>query len=149
MIKKITVIERNYFLLPTFAQAMQKPVQYITISYLLLLVLIKMLALPFLCLQFDLNRAEIASRYCENKDKPQMKCGGKCQLKKQLRATEGMSNSASQHGNSFSFNVDFFEESPALDLSITKVRLLLIDNHPVSPTGNGFKATIFHPPGSY
>ncbi len=34
---------------------------------------------------YKLNRDYITSRHCENKDKPQLKCNGKCYLKKQLK----------------------------------------------------------------
>lgn len=34
---------------------------------------------------FYLNQAEIAAANCENKDKPQMHCNGKCHLAKELK----------------------------------------------------------------
>jgi hypothetical protein len=34
---------------------------------------------------YELNKSYIAKNLCENKDKPQMKCCGKCYLRKQLK----------------------------------------------------------------
>ena len=37
---------------------------------------------------FEMNKKEIALKFCENKDKPQLHCCGKCMLKKKLAAQE-------------------------------------------------------------
>jgi hypothetical protein len=34
---------------------------------------------------YNFNRESITSRHCENKDRPEMRCNGKCYLKKQLK----------------------------------------------------------------
>lgn len=39
-------------------------------------------------LHFMANRAYIVAHYCENRDKPQMHCKGKCYLNKQLQKAE-------------------------------------------------------------
>lgn len=41
-----------------------------------------------LIVHFKLNQEVIEKKYCINKDKPQLECHGKCQLKKQLTETE-------------------------------------------------------------
>ena len=41
---------------------------------------------PYLpLLNYSFNKKQIVSRYCENKDKPQLHCEGKCHLKKELK----------------------------------------------------------------
>ncbi|MDX2281577.1 MAG: hypothetical protein NW218_18460 [Saprospiraceae bacterium] len=42
----------------------------------------------FVLLHFMANRAYIVEHYCENRDKPQMHCEGKCYLNKQLKKAE-------------------------------------------------------------
>lgn len=37
---------------------------------------------------YELNKAYIAKNLCENRDKPKMKCCGKCYLRKQLKKVE-------------------------------------------------------------
>lgn len=41
---------------------------------------------------YQLNKEYIAKNLCENRDKPKMKCCGKCYLKKQLRKIDNNSN---------------------------------------------------------
>ena len=44
-------------------------------------------------INYSINKAEIIEKYCENKDKPVLKCEGKCHLKKQLvKAAESEKN---------------------------------------------------------
>jgi len=43
---------------------------------------------------YEVHKDFIAKNLCENRDKPQMKCCGKCYLKKQLSKTEGNSKQA-------------------------------------------------------
>jgi len=38
----------------------------------------------FTVVDFYINRAEIAEKYCVNKEKPQLNCKGQCHLKKKL-----------------------------------------------------------------
>lgn len=42
----------------------------------------------FIQISYDLNKAYIAQELCVNKDRPEMKCEGKCYLNKQLTKTE-------------------------------------------------------------
>ncbi|WPQ62907.1 hypothetical protein SIO70_31585 [Chitinophaga sancti] len=43
-------------------------------------------------LEYKVNQDYIASVLCENKDKPEMHCNGKCQLKKQLERDQQQQN---------------------------------------------------------
>jgi hypothetical protein len=43
-------------------------------------------------INYQLNKAEITAKYCENKDKPMMHCCGKCMLKKKLAEQEAQQN---------------------------------------------------------
>lgn len=42
---------------------------------------------------YELNKQYIATHLCVNRDKPQMKCCGRCYLRKQLRKIDDTSNS--------------------------------------------------------
>ena len=57
-----------------------------TVSILLLLSLLTM-NFSNLCLftGFELNRKYIAAQFCENKNKPELHCNGKCYLMKKLK----------------------------------------------------------------
>lgn len=46
----------------------------------------------FITIRFYLEQDQIAKEKCENKDKPTLKCNGKCYLAKQLKKTEEEKN---------------------------------------------------------
>ena len=41
---------------------------------------------------YQVNKDYIAQNFCENRDKPQLKCCGKCYLRKQLKKVDGSDN---------------------------------------------------------
>lgn len=48
---------------------------------------------------YEINKDYVAKTLCVNKDKPQMKCCGKCYLHKQLNKAENESNDGKQQPN--------------------------------------------------
>lgn len=48
---------------------------------------------------YELNRSSITTQHCENKDKPQVGCNGKCYLKKQLKKLDQNSEAPARPGN--------------------------------------------------
>lgn len=71
---------------------------------------------------YQANKAYVAKELCENKARPQMKCNGKCYLRKQLNKTENnQQNQQSKQSqaeaieflpvNSFTFTPGIFEEA--------------------------------------
>jgi len=93
---------------------------------------------------YQVNRTYVATVLCENKDKPQMKCCGKCYLRKQLNKTEG---SGSQQSKSLSD--EWVEFIPA-----KKIEIALHYFEPRSEFQSSYHASIgydpiasvFHPP---
>jgi len=43
-------------------------------------------------MNYEVNKESITQKYCENKDKPKMKCHGKCHLNKQIKEQDKQSN---------------------------------------------------------
>ena len=72
-----------------------------------------------LILAFTINPARYAKN-CENKDRPQLKCGGKCQLMKKLHEEESKNQQHPQHklenNQQVLFAVQFFVVLPAFQL---------------------------------
>ncbi|GGH63615.1 hypothetical protein HNQ91_002485 [Filimonas zeae] len=60
----------------------------ITSILLLLAFLLQTFSRTAIVLEFYANQQYIAQKLCENKNKPQLKCGGKCQLHKKLQQEE-------------------------------------------------------------
>ena len=58
------------------------------VFFLLLLLTSKLFYSFFWQINFYINQQEITRIECENKDKPLMKCNGKCYLAKQLQKAE-------------------------------------------------------------
>ena len=54
---------------------------------------------------YYLNKDYIAKNLCENRDKPQLHCNGKCHLCKQLNKTE---NNNQKSGNIKEVNIEYF-----------------------------------------
>ena len=59
-------------------------IQRITAILLILEVLLPFGVKTGTIIHFKLNQAEIAAKYCVNKNKPKLKCDGKCHLMKSL-----------------------------------------------------------------
>ena len=94
---------------------------------------------------YQANKAYVAKELCENKARPQMKCNGKCYLRKQLNKTENnQQNQQSKSSqceaveflpvNGFTYTSRFFEEA------VTYTDLYQ-PQHGYQPLVN-----IFHPP---
>ncbi|RYZ23596.1 MAG: hypothetical protein EOO16_04155, partial [Chitinophagaceae bacterium] len=54
------------------------------VPILLLLVAVQSFGKWIILAEFRVNQAWIAERLCENRDRPQLKCGGRCQLMKRM-----------------------------------------------------------------
>lgn len=71
---------------------------------------------------YELNIDYITEKFCENKDKPQLQCNGKCHLAKELRVAsldvESDSGNQGKLINSFkSFTPLFFQKSKRVSLT--------------------------------
>lgn len=80
--------------------------RFLQLFLLVSLILSKVIYSAFWQLNFYLNQKEIAAIECENKDRPEMNCNGKCYLAKQLKkADEDLASKKEkqeQHSISFS-----------------------------------------------
>lgn len=94
---------------------------------------------------YNLNKTFITQNFCENKNKPLLKCEGKCQLAKKLASDEKENGTpASLTKNVFS-EVLFLEQLPdlfAFQESEKTALILTAINPGVAP----YFPAIFHPP---
>jgi hypothetical protein len=60
-------------------------VKQVTSALLLLVFLLQTFSRTAIVVDFYANQSYIAKNLCENRDKPKMKCCGKCQLSKRLK----------------------------------------------------------------
>lgn len=97
---------------------------------------------------YELNKDYIARNLCENRDKPQMKCCGKCYLKKQLKKADEQDNGSTQAPSKFE------KEVTASFLVTQKITYSFFNTAPLVVfydgysfhTGDGAIVSIFHPP---
>ena len=64
------------------------------VSVLILVILFSQFNSAFILINYQLNKEVITQKFCVNKNKPQMKCNGKCHMKKQLEKSESKNSKA-------------------------------------------------------
>lgn len=97
---------------------------------------------------YRLNKEYITAKFCENRDKPQMKCCGKCYLKKQLKKADEQGNdSKDMPGKWQKESSTVFLVTTPIALSFQQVvkPVLFYDNYSFGIGYNAI-ASIFHPP---
>lgn len=114
-------------------------------TFILCLVLVHSFQTAAILFRFYANQAAIAERLCENKNRPQLKCKGRCQLGKALAKAAN-----EEKGTQSSFKlIEFHYLTSTIDIThpnfletVTKVygihltRLL-----------DGYRNAVFQPPG--
>jgi len=107
------------------------------------------LAAPFFpYIEYAINRNYIAQNLCENKDKPQMHCNGKCHLAKQLKkaATEESKNHSSPRTTSLEdYSTLFTENSFSINFNPFKTYSEVKFNYSENYSFQYF-FSVFHPP---
>ncbi|NLR56683.1 hypothetical protein HGH93_01125 [Chitinophaga polysaccharea] len=95
--------------------------------------------------QFQVNQAFIAKELCENRNKPQMHCNGRCHLKKELDrdAQQEKNNNTGKD----KYEVMFVETIHAFAPSTPKNDITFTPFYK-DPYLNTFAISIFHPPQS-
>jgi len=112
-----------------------------------LVVLNQSLNRVWIWVSFQLKREYIAKYLCENKDKPQMACGGKCYLIKKMAAAEQQDAEIPKFKNHFEvtfFIPPFVEHTIVTKWIHLKTNCFIINYLEGIPSS--YHATIFHPP---
>jgi len=91
-----------------------------------------------------MNRDFIASVLCENKDKPELECNGKCHLKKQIQEHTEDKNEGQEVSNRLM--VEFFQTSDAIEFTILMETAEEEFCNYSEPLTVGFSSSVFHPP---
>jgi hypothetical protein len=87
---------------------------------LLLALLSSILSKLFVYAEFKSNQATIAATLCENRDRPELNCQGKCYLMKKLKAAEDKEKKQeNQTQKKASVDLFFLNETVAPVLAIT------------------------------
>ncbi|MGN6436491.1 MAG: hypothetical protein ACTHMM_08145 [Agriterribacter sp.] len=113
---------------------------------LITLLLLKMMAIPLACLQYQLNKDFIAANLCENKEKPQLQCEGKCHLKKQIEKNSDAPNPTGEKSTVKLTITDFFEETSFSFPSIISGADADYPGYHNSHYSHLYTSPVFHPP---
>jgi hypothetical protein len=99
-----------------------------------------------LWVNYEVNKAEIARKYCENKAKPKMHCDGKCHLKKQIEKQESKEKNPISGDAKDKFESHFFVE---ISYSFATQNSQLKTQHSYSPNhSHSHSHSVFSPPKS-
>lgn len=96
-------------------------------------------------MQFKVNQSFIASELCENKDKPQMHCNGRCHLKKEL--DRDAQQEKNNNNGKDKYEVMFVEALQSFDTSKLADQITFISFYK-TPSLNTHVSSVFHPPQS-
>lgn len=91
-----------------------------------------------------MNRDYIASTLCENKDKPELKCEGKCHLKKEIQENSEDGNEEQEVANSLM--LEFLNHSDNFELKLNESSAIMKFHFYTEPVVAGFTSSIFRPP---
>jgi hypothetical protein len=99
------------------------------------------------CLNYEINKEYITLTYCENKDKPKLKCNGKCHLRKQLKAQEKQENSGKSNTKT-EREIQWQSTVPGSFKNTLGEELSDLNYHYVLLNPERYPDPFFHPPGS-
>ena len=122
--------------------------KYIAVLYALGLLMVKTMALPIMCLEYQLNKAFIAANLCENRDKPVLKCHGKCHLTKQIERSGESPDPQNAKTCVKSVSFDIYEPAAPLMLSTVDGSIFSHQHFQDNRSAAGHTHGIFHPPAT-
>ncbi len=93
---------------------------------------------------FKLNQSYIAANLCENRNKPQMHCNGRCYLMKKIKQAEEKQNNAARESQKDLLQEAYHEASPKVTFYIQLLQIVTIPYKQITPQ-KGY-CTIFRPP---
>ena len=93
---------------------------------------------------YEINKEYIAKNLCENIDKLQMHCNGKCHLNKQLRETEKKEKTPLNTGKEKN-EIQFFYEASLLEPATISTVKKFISYYLLKETST-MLSSVFHPP---
>jgi hypothetical protein len=86
--------------------------KFVLSSVLGLVILFSQFNSSIILINYEFNKESIAEKYCVNKNKPEMKCNGKCHIKTELEKSKQQSN-----------KMNFFKENEMVKLFVSAFQL--------------------------
>jgi hypothetical protein len=93
---------------------------------------------------FELNRNYIATKLCENRDKPWLHCNGHCYFMKKIKAAQEDEKNETRQSQKNLFQEVFFLSSTSIKFHTQLLHVISTPYH--SPLGIVCSGAVFHPP---
>ncbi|WP_143307116.1 hypothetical protein [Chitinophaga vietnamensis] len=122
--------------------------KHLITAFFLLLWLCQLSGRYLVMLEFYINQSYVAANLCENRDKPQLHCNGKCHLRKQLSEEEKRNQESPERraeNKSEIFYASCFIDHLFQPAQFETSNTYTIPNNVGSPVDQ--PQSIFHPPG--
>ncbi|WP_066404272.1 hypothetical protein [Flavisolibacter tropicus] len=119
----------------------------VIIPILILLLLAQTFSQWLIVLDYQINKDYIARVLCENKNRPKLKCNGKCQMMKKLAEEEKQQQSSELRAGNQSLIVSASAHFATLQKPTVSETLIEYQELPVPHTVTRSYA-IFHPPAT-
>jgi hypothetical protein len=115
------------------------------LAYLLIVVLVASnFSRLFIYAGFELNRNYIASKLCENRDKPWMHCDGKCYFMKKIKQAEEKEKNEERQSQKNLFQEAFWSATTQIKFHSVLLQVMLIPNNGIILTKTN--TPVFRPP---
>ncbi|MEZ5018396.1 MAG: hypothetical protein R2800_15150 [Flavipsychrobacter sp.] len=98
---------------------------------------------------YEINKEYIAAELCENKDKPQLQCNGKCYLKKQIDKVEDSGDATNKNLPTKNKKTELSEyvlTTQVLCVCYTSKDIVTFHDKYNAPRGTQYITSVFHPP---
>lgn len=122
--------------------------RFIAATILVLLVLTQVFSKWLLVAEYAVNKDYIARKLCENKEKPKLKCHGKCQLMKKMAAETENNNSGSGSGAVKSSLPEVLPFNDLTNITVTAPSPIEVSHNSfyILKTYTAPTSAVFHPP---
>jgi hypothetical protein len=103
------------------------------LAYLLIVALVSAsFSRLFIYAGFELNRNYIATKLCENRDKPWLHCNGKCYFIKKIKQAEEKEKSGERQTQKNLFQEALFIKKPGIRFYSKVLQVMQIPNHRIA-----------------
>ncbi|MDP6907977.1 MAG: hypothetical protein QF371_00655 [Flavobacteriales bacterium] len=107
--------------------------------------MMQVLSASFIVLNHTINQSYIIENFCENKEKPELKCNGKCHLKKQIKEDSEKKSEVPANLSELLTFVLIYEEIDEIALSFLDARSRHASPYSVGSYSQELHS-VFHPP---
>jgi hypothetical protein len=115
------------------------------IAYLLIVSLISAnFSRLFVSAGFELNKNYIATKLCENRNKPWMHCNGKCYFMKKIKQAEDKQNSESRQAQKNLFQEAFYSRPAVIKFHSILLSVIAVPNYRITLPEQS--RSVFQPP---